>query len=98
MKMNKRQIRKWSVSQLESLEGRNAPSHLGGLGHVAVALHRLHAAAQVSHVHDSRTTDRIEAQEKNSGADMSQDRSGTETNSNDPGRIDHSGSPDVFKS
>jgi hypothetical protein len=86
--MDTRPIRGRKVIRLESLEVRSAPSHFGVMGHAAVALHKVHAAAQVRHFNDSRSTDKNEAREKNSGADRSQDHSGTETNSNDPNSND----------
>ena len=87
--MNPRSIRNRRIIRLESLEIRNAPSHFGLMGHAAVAVHKLHAAAHVRRFTDSPSTDKHETQESNSGADRSQDRIGAETsspdrNSNDP--------------
>jgi hypothetical protein len=87
--MNTRQ-RNRKVFRLESLEVRNAPSHFGVVGQAAVALHKLHAPAQVSHFNDSRSTDKHETREKSSGADKSRDSSGIEKNSNDPSSNDPS--------
>jgi hypothetical protein len=47
----------------------------------------------MSRLNDSRSTDKHEAREKNSGTDKSQDSSGIEKNSNDPSSNDPS-SPD----
>jgi hypothetical protein len=93
--MNTRQARSRKVFRLESLEVRNAPSHFGVAGHVALALHAHHAAAEVSRFHDSRSTDRTESREKNSGADRSNDSSGLEKNSTDPSSPDPSSSTDL---
>jgi hypothetical protein len=88
--MNSRPIRNRRIFRLEALEVRNAPSHLGLMGHAAVAMHKLHAAAHVRHFTDSRSTDKHETQEKNSGADRSQDQIGSETSSVDSSRNDSS--------
>jgi hypothetical protein len=73
--MKSRQIRHRRAFQFESLEIRNAPSHFGAVAHAAIALHAVHAAAHVRHLHNTSAT------ERNSSIDKSQDGSTTETNS-----------------
>ena len=57
--MSRRTTRNRKAFQLESLEFRNAPAHVGGLAHVAVAIHHVHAAAQVKHFSDTQSTDKV---------------------------------------
>ena len=85
--MSRRTIRNRKAFQLESLEYRNAPSHVGGLAHVAVAIHHVHEAVQVKHFSDSRSNDKVHPQDKNSGVEQSPDN-GVETGSTDPSSTD----------
>jgi hypothetical protein len=87
--MSRRKIRNCRAFQLESLECRNAPSHVGGLAHVALAVHNVHAAAHVKHFRDSQATDRVTSADKNSGVEQSPDKS-VETGSSDPNGADTS--------
>jgi hypothetical protein len=91
--MNPRSIRNRRIIRLESLEIRNAPSHFGLMGHAAVAVHKLHAAAHVRRFTDSPSTDKHETQEKNSETDRGQDHNGSETSSVDSSH-NHSSSND----
>jgi hypothetical protein len=86
--MRNRSIHSRKAFQLESLETRNAPSHLGGLAHAAVAIHRAHThvAAQVRHFSDPQSTDKNGRQET-SPVDQSRDQ-GVETTSHDPSSND----------
>jgi len=81
----------------ESLEIRNAPSHIGVVAHAAMALHPVHAAAQVRHLTDSEVNHKKELKETRSSVDTSQDTSTDPSNSgstskdpssNDPSSID----------
>ena len=86
--MSTRPIRNRKVLRLESLEVRNAPSHFGVMEHAALALQQVHAAAYVSHVNDSRSTDKYQTPEVKSGTDKSVDPTSSETNSPDPSSPD----------
>ena len=50
--MTSRTTRNRRTFRLESLEIRNAPSHIGGLAHVAMAVHKAHVAAHVRRFSD----------------------------------------------
>ncbi len=80
--MTTRTTRSRRFFRLESLETRNAPSHFGGLAHAAMAVHKVHVAAQVRHFSDSQAHDKVSSQDKSSGIEKSPDQ-GVETNSND---------------
>ena len=86
--MSTRPIRNRKVLRLESLEVRNAPSHFGVMEHAALALQQVHAAAHVSHVNDSRSTDKYQTPEVKSGTDKSVDPTSSESNSPDPNSPD----------
>jgi hypothetical protein len=87
--MSPRKTRNRQAFRLESLEFRNAPSHIGGLAHVALAVHHAHAAAQVRSFSDSQAKDKVSSVDKNSGVERSPDKS-VETHSNDPSGADTS--------
>jgi hypothetical protein len=86
--MNSRASRSRRSFRLESLEIRNAPSHIGGLAHVALA-HTVHAAAHLRRFSDSVAHDKVSSVDKSSGVERSPDAS-AETTSKDPGGIDTS--------
>ena len=87
--MNSRTTRNCRSFHLESLEIRNAPSHVGGLAHAAMAVHKVHAPAHVRHFSDSVAHDRVSSLDKSSGVERSPDTN-VETNSNDPSGTDTS--------
>jgi hypothetical protein len=87
-KMSSRTTRSRRTFSLESLEIRNAPSHIGGLAHAALAL-KVHAAAHVRHFSDSARHDRFSSIDKSSGVERTSDTN-VETSSNDPSSIDKS--------
>ncbi len=87
--MTSRTTRNRRTFRLESLEIRNAPSHIGGLAHVAMAVHKAHVAAHVRRFSDSVAHDKVSSVDKSSGTERSPD-SNVETNSNDPSGIDTS--------
>lgn len=73
--------------RLESLEVRNAPSHVGGLAHLASAVHGLHAAAHVKHYSDTASRDRKQSVDRSTGIEKSRD-SVTDSSGTDPNGID----------
>jgi hypothetical protein len=87
--MNSRTTRRRRSFGLESLEIRNAPSHFGGLAHAALAVHKVHAPAQVRHFSDSSAHDKVSSIDNSSGVERSADTN-VETNSNDPSGVDTS--------
>jgi hypothetical protein len=88
MKMNPRKPRIRRAFRLESLEYRNAPSHVGGLAHVALAVHHAHAAAHVRSFVDTSSHDKVNSVDKSSGIEKSPDK-GVE-NGSDPSGVDTS--------
>lgn len=98
--MNARSHRNRRVFRIESLEIRNAPSHIGGLAHVAAALHKVHGAAHVRTFHDTTSVDRKNPLDKSTGVERSTDTvaeknstdpSAGDTSSKDASSIDNSG-------
>jgi hypothetical protein len=87
--MSRRQARNRGSFGLESLEIRNAPSHVGLAGHVTAIVH---AAAHVRHINDSEVNRQKELKESSNSVDSSQDgskdRSVDSSNSNDPSSVD----------
>ncbi len=81
--MNARIRRSRRAFRIESLEIRNAPSHIGGLGHVAAALHKVHGPAHVRTFHDTTSVDRKNPLDKSTGVERSSDTV-AEKNSTDP--------------
>ncbi len=81
--MNTRPIRNRKVFRLESLEVRNAPSSFGVMAHAAVAVHQVHAAAHLSHLSVTQSTDKRETPEVKSATDKRVDAKGIETVSPD---------------
>ncbi len=85
---------------LESLEVRNAPSHVGLISHAIAAVHPVHATAHVTHLSPAKITVRHDAPEVKTAADRSVDATRTDTSSPDthspstPGSTDPS-SPDA---
>ena len=71
--MISRNIRSRRQFRLESLEVRNAPSHVGGLAHLASAVHGLHAAAHVKHYSDTTSADRAHKADRKAGVEKSHD-------------------------
>ena len=94
--MSTRPIRNRKVLRLESLEVRNAPSHFGvracrtgtAPGQRCGARESRQRCAHVSHVNDSRSTDKYQTPEVKSGTDKSVDPTSSETNSPDPSSPD----------
>lgn len=84
--MNPRKSQNRRAFRLESLEVRNAPSHIGALAHVALAMH--HAAAHVRHFTDSSSHDKVNSVDRSRGIEKSPD-TGVETSS-DPSGVDTS--------
>jgi hypothetical protein len=80
--MSTRTNRSRRTFRLESLEIRNAPSHFGGLARAAMAIHKVHAPAQVRHFSDTQAHDKVSSLDKGTGIERSPDNS-VETNSND---------------
>lgn len=70
------------VFRIESLEIRNAPSHIGGLGHVAAALHRVDGLAHVRTFRDT-SVDRKNPLDRNTGVDHSTDGMGVGRDGNE---------------
>jgi hypothetical protein len=89
MKMKPRHFRNRRAFRLESLEIRNAPSNVGGLAHVALAMHHVHAAAHVRHFSDSQARDKVNSVDRGPGVEQSPDK-GVETKSSDPRSTDTS--------
>jgi hypothetical protein len=87
--MRPRHFRNRRAFRVESLEIRNAPSHIGGLAHVALAVHNVHATAHVRHFSDSHATDKVNSVDRSSGVEQSPDK-GVETSSSDSSGIDTS--------
>ena len=87
--MRPRNFRNRRALCLDLLEIRNAPSHVGGLAHVALAVHNVHAAAHVRHFSDSQVADKVNSVDRSSGVERSPDK-GVETGSTDPSGIDTS--------
>ncbi len=86
--MSTRPIHNRRVFRLESLEVRSAPSHFGVVGHAALALHQVHAAASVSHLNVPRSTEKGQTPEVKSGTDKGIDPKGSDTTSKDTTSID----------
>jgi hypothetical protein len=89
LKMRPRNSRNRRAFCLESLEIRNARSHVGVLAHVALAVHHVHAPAHMTHFSDSQARDKVNSVDRSSGVERSLDK-GVETNSSDPSGIDTS--------
>lgn len=93
--MSTRQIRNRKVLRLECLEVRNAPSNFGVIGHAALTLHQVHAAAHVSQVNDSPSSDKYHTPEEKTAIDKSVDPTSSVTNSNDSPSTDKHHTPEV---
>jgi hypothetical protein len=89
LKMRPRTVRNRRAFRIESLEIRNAPSHVGALGHMVLAGHKVHAPAQVRHFSDSQATDKIHPTDRSPGVEQSPDN-GVEAGSTDPSANDTS--------
>ncbi|MHB1560934.1 MAG: hypothetical protein ACYC61_26060 [Isosphaeraceae bacterium] len=98
--MNARIRRSRRAFRIESLEIRNAPSHIGGLGHVAAALHKVHGPAHVRTFRDTSSVDRKNPLDRNTGVEHSTDTvvekhstdpSAGDTTPNDISSLDRSG-------
>jgi hypothetical protein len=87
--MRPRNSRNRRAFRLDPLEIRNAPSHVGGLAHVALAVHNVHAAAHVRHFSDSQARDKVNSVDRGSGVEQSPDK-GVETSSSDSSGVDTS--------
>ena len=82
--MSTRPIRNRKVLRLESLVARNALSHFGVRACRTGTAPGPRCTAHVSHVNDSRSTDKYQTPEVKSGTDKSVDPASSETNSPDP--------------
>jgi hypothetical protein len=87
--MKPRHFRNRRAFGVESLEIRNAPSQVGALAHMALAMHDVHAAAHLRHFSDSQTRDKVNSVDRGSGVEQSPDK-GVETSSSDPSGTDKS--------
>jgi len=88
--MKSRRVRNRMTFGFESLEIRNAPSHIGVVAHAAMALHPVHAAAQVRHLTDSEVNHKKELKETGASVDTSTDPSNSGSTSKDPSSNDPS--------
>ena len=84
--MDARRIRNGRAFGIESLAIRNAPSHIGGMAHLAAAVHAHHAAVHVRHDSDSTARDRVNSVDRSSGIERSHDVS--VESSSDPSSVD----------
>ncbi len=93
--MVNRRIRSRRILGLESLEIRNAPSHMSALALAAAHLHHIQPTAHVEKIRDSHSKENSQSVETKSGLELGSDSGTTSTDAsrNDSNIKDPKGQP-----